>query len=468
MSEIIKVYTAEQLYELMKNKIISDNVGLTNFNEGSRIRSILEAVALVESATGFDYLDALRKSIRIALYDGFGFSRKPATYATGYLRFYRMPALTIRYTGGTSCTMTIDGTRLITNCSNPAHNLDINFTTYTTANDIVDYINLFGNYSAHLYNNCDSTMLYHYSNVDIYNSRDVTNNQGFDIMEQPANEVFIPAGTIVTINNINIMTTLGGTIPLGSASGIVLSQCGIAGSTGNISVNAIDTRNGKGVLTTAITGVEYVINDSAFTGGAEEESEDERLKRFQEFIRGLQGATISGITAAVLGIAGIRSCAVRDNYPQRGQITVVADDGTGGLSIEKRAEIIKVLYGDPLDFDTYPGYRAAGIMVNVTAPTVVPINVDITLYRIGTTSNENDILTKVKTNVEDYINTRKLGQDVVLSEIIKRAKTHPAVYDVVVNTPTANVSIDINSIARTGSGTGANVTVTLVTLDVEP
>ena len=42
---ILKVFTPEQLYTLMRDHVISKSVGLTNFNEGSRTRVVLETVA---------------------------------------------------------------------------------------------------------------------------------------------------------------------------------------------------------------------------------------------------------------------------------------------------------------------------------------------------------------------------------------------------------------------------------------
>ena len=467
MAEILKVYTAEQLYELLKNKIIADNVGLTNFNTGSRIRTLLEAVCLLESATGFDYLDALRKSIRVALYEGFGFSRKPATYATGYLRFYRIPVMAMNY-NGTSCKVTVDGNALTTVCNDPADNLNLNFATYPKISDLVAAMT--GSYSAELIGiDTTSNQLYHYTGREIIGSKNYRNEDGIDLFLMPADAINVPANTTVTIEGMNFQTIASGTIPAGYSSAILQAQCSAKGTDGNIAVTAIDTRNGKGVISTTIMGVEHCINDSAFSGGAEDETEEERITRFQLFIKGLNGATESGITAAVLGIEGIKSCTVRDNYPQRGQITVVADDGTGHLTPEQTSMILKVLNGDPLDYETYPGYRAAGIMVNVTSPEVVDVNVTATLYRIGTISNETEIKNAAKTAVENYINTRRLGQDVVVSEIIKVIKTsHAAIYDVLLTTPTSNISIEIDQVPRTGSGTGGIVMITLITLPVEP
>ena len=62
MSTILKNFTPEQNYTLMRDKVIADNVGLTNFNEGSNTRAILEAVGLIASTIGFDYLEAIRQA----------------------------------------------------------------------------------------------------------------------------------------------------------------------------------------------------------------------------------------------------------------------------------------------------------------------------------------------------------------------------------------------------------------------
>lgn len=471
MAEILKVFTAEQLYELLKNKIVADNVGLTNFNEGSRIRSLLEAVAILESSTGFDYLDTLRKSIRVALYDGFGFARKSATYATGYIRYYRLPIFTMSYSGsGSTCRLTIDGTSLTTVCDGaPGDNFTLDFLTYPSASDIVTAIDGAVNYSASLVRESASTDLYHYTDIDILTRRNYLNAAGMDVLTTSATAILVPANTSVVVDELSFYTLADGTIQAGDASVIIAAQCSAMGKNGNIAVNAIDTRNGKGAISTSIIGADYAINDSVFSGGAEEETEQERLERFQLFIKGLTGATESAITAAVLGIEGIKSCTVRDNYPQRGQITVVADDGTGTLSPEKHTEILKVLNGDPLDYETYPGYRAAGITVNVTAPNVHVVDVTATIYRVGSISNETEIINSAKSAVETYINTRRLGQDVVVSEIIKVIKnSHAAIYDVAMTTPTTNISIDIDTVARTGSGTGGIVSITLITYPVEP
>jgi len=96
MAEILRVLTPEQISQLGRDYLVSKNSGISNFNDGGVAQSLLEAVGLIESTTGADYLQALRRSIPVALYDGLKFTKKGATRSNGFVRFYRLPQFTIR------------------------------------------------------------------------------------------------------------------------------------------------------------------------------------------------------------------------------------------------------------------------------------------------------------------------------------------------------------------------------------
>ena len=316
-----------------------------------------------------------------------------------------------------------------------------------------------------------STGLFNYSSVEI---KAVSNHLNIadtrDIMPTSAPVVSVPISSRVSVDNQSFSTTASGTIPVGDAtSAPIATQAELAGTTGNILAGAIDTLAGKGTINTAITGVEHVKNDSAYSGGENEESDADRAVRFQVFVQGLAKHNVIGIQSAVLNIQGIKSVSVRNNFPAAGVVTVVADDGTGNLSGAQITEIQKVLDGDPDDLVNFPGVLAAGITANVEAPTVIAVNVVISVFRVGSTSDETEINTFVQSAIENYINTRKLGDDVVLNKIREIAMSaHPAVYDVTITTPVANTSISASELSRTGSGTGATVDVTVVTLESVP
>jgi uncharacterized phage protein gp47/JayE len=468
MSDILKVFTAEQLYEMMKNKILADNVGITNFNEGSRIRSILEAVALIESITGYDYLNSLRDAIRISFYEGFGFSKKPGTKSKGYIRFYRLPIMTINYTGNSSSVkLTITNTNFILNCSNTSHNVNISFTSYPYVQDIVDYLNSLPYFTAEFVlenpsGNQPSNLLFQYNNVEILNKKDYKNRNGFDILLSPADPTIIPSNIEIKLGDLSFETIETKNLDAGISGVAVLCECKQVGTIGNININSIDTLNGKGQISDPIPYIEHAINDSSFFGGTNEETEEERLKRFQLYVRSLQSGTEFSIKSAILKIPGVKSVYIKDNHPRRGYITLVVDNGTNTLPVELINEITKTLNGDPLDVINYPGYRPAGVKFNITPPNIISVNIDITIYKSRIFYSNVDVINEIKSRIESYINTRKLGESVILSEIIKLAKSHPAIYDVIINNPTSNIIIDNDSVARTGSGTSGNITINLV------
>ncbi len=473
MSTILKNFTPEQLYNLMRNKVIADNVGLTNFNPGSNTRSILEAVALVASAQGFDFLEATRQAIPISLYDGLGFRRKAATVSSGFLRFYRKPVFYITYTGAdTDVELDISLTELtLTTSGTPADDVTVDFATFTTIDAVVAEIDSKTNWSATKVQDGSVSSLYLYSSRQIVgNENYLTLDDTVDVMSSTAPLVNILANAQASVDDVIIQTTSASTIAAGDATSPVIASTSLqTGEDANIDALAIDTESGNGTLNNPITGVEHVINDSAFANGTNKESDEERASRFQTFVQGLHGGTAAGIESAVLEITGIKSVTVRERFPAPGTNTVIADDGSGALTVAQIEEIRKVIDGDPDDLANYPGVGVAGINYNIEAPTVIAQDVVATVQRIGTISDSTEITTAVQSEIERYINTRKLGDDVVRSEIIKRAKSaHPAIYDFILTTPAANVSANLGEVIRTGAGTGASVALTLVTLTDTP
>lgn len=473
MSTILRNFTPEQNYELMRNKVIADNVGLTNFNEGSDARSILEAVGIIASTLGFDFLEGLRQSIPVALFDGLNFNKNPATGSTGFLRFYRLPIFYIVYTGlDTDVELDITLTELtLTTSGTPGDDVTVDFATYTTIDAIVAEIDSKTNWSATKIQDGNVSSLYLYSAKQIignYNYLDLGNSA--DILSTGASLVTIPANAQASIDSIIIQTTIGSSILAGNATSAYVSAISIqTGKETNIEIRAIDTINGKGILNTYVAGVEHVVNDSAFLNGEDEETDEERATRFQLYVQGLTVGTKKGIEAAILEIPEIKSVTLRERYPIAGTNTITADDGSGNLTVDMIDNIREIIEGNPDDLINYPGAGVAGINYNIEPPDVIDQNITGTLYRVGTASDSNEIELAARSAIEAYVNTRRLGDDLVLSELIKRTKgSHPSIYDVTFSVPASNVSVGLNQIVRTGGGSLGVITLTLVTLTSLP
>jgi hypothetical protein len=110
----------------------------------------------------------------------------------------------------------------------------------------------------------------------------------------------------------------------------------------------------------------------------------------------------------------------------------------------------KVIYGDERDLAAYPGVGAAGIKFKILAPTKAEIDFSVRVKLVAGTALST-VETVVKSAVTTYVNSLGVGDDVVLASIIERLMVLPQVTDAYIDTPTANVAIADNELARTRS-----------------
>ena len=73
MAEIYTIKTLEQFFEAMKSYLIGESSTLTNFNEGTRLRTMLNAISFVLSTESLDYYQSLKRAIPVAIFIGFDF-----------------------------------------------------------------------------------------------------------------------------------------------------------------------------------------------------------------------------------------------------------------------------------------------------------------------------------------------------------------------------------------------------------
>lgn len=106
------------------------------------------------------------------------------------------------------------------------------------------------------------------------------------------------------------------------------------------------------------------------------------------------------------------------------------------------------IYGDEQDLITFPGVGASGIKFQILPPTVqeVAFAVNVTLAEGISLSNvENEI----KTVVISYVNGLGVSNTVVIANIIEGVMGIQGITDVAVTTPSSNVDIAENELART-------------------
>jgi uncharacterized phage protein gp47/JayE len=106
--------------------------------------------------------------------------------------------------------------------------------------------------------------------------------------------------------------------------------------------------------------------------------------------------------------------------------------------------------GNPADRTRWPGWRAAGTVVYVRRPVVYPITVQgvVTLLPGYDAAAVCD---QIEVRITAYINSLSIGENVVYNQLVEEAMAVEGVFDVQFVTPTVNVSIPDEQVARASS-----------------
>jgi len=99
------------------------------------------------------------------------------------------------------------------------------------------------------------------------------------------------------------------------------------------------------------------------------------------------------------------------------------------------------------DFENYPGLKAAGVQIEVLPPIVKTLILKMKLI-LQEENNRLFIQDKASDLTSDYINSLGVGEDVILNEIVDLIMEVDGVVDVQFLSPSANIAIADNEIAR--------------------
>ena len=259
-------------------------------------------------------------------------------------------------------------------------------------------------------------------------------------------DVTIPIGTVIgTSAGIKFVTTALGNILNGNSSSTdVAIEAVEDGADSNVPSGTIT------VIYTPIVGVDSVTNSAGTTGGQDEETDAQLLLRFQNFIGGLGKSNKEGLISGALTVSGVRSASIVEHFPpvSNYNLTMYIDDGAGNASQDLIDSVTDTLIGDGTI--TNPGYKGAGINIEVKAPTKVTIDVTAQITSDGSLT-QTVITYNVTQAIEAYINNLEIGEDVILNEIRAVVMGTDGVYDVSISAPVGNTSIGNNQIARSGT-----------------
>lgn len=260
------------------------------------------------------------------------------------------------------------------------------------------------------------------------------------------NKVFIPLGTKVSKGAYVYETTQIGEIEANETeSNEIGVQAVEIGELYNTAQNSVTT-----IETFLANDVSSVTNTTEIKGGSNEESENNYLKRFKDYINGLQGTNTYSLKAALLGIEGVKSISILEHEELKNDFyhaTIYVAEGSGGISENLRDAINLVVFGD--DTEVNPGHKAPGINIDVQPASM--FNVDLKI-KVQTYRTENSkAVFDIEKALKEEINKLGIGEDVVLSSLVLKLRRISYIKDIEIMSPEKNIKIGDNQIANFNS-----------------
>ncbi|MCD1294335.1 hypothetical protein CUJ83_04895 [Methanocella sp. CWC-04] len=194
------------------------------------------------------------------------------------------------------------------------------------------------------------------------------------------------------------------------------------GKEGNVFAGSIN------MMPKPLVGIEYVINKKDILNGTEAENDNELRERAKRALEMAGKATIKSLKSAVQGIEGVTGNVVVIDQPDGvpGIVQIIASGGD-------EEEIEKVI-GET---------RSAGIKVEFKRPIIIPLDVKLTIVVVENV-DRNEVKNEVESIIRQYLGGLEIGEDVIMSRIIKAALSPRGIRDardVTINDKKENIDV---------------------------
>jgi uncharacterized phage protein gp47/JayE len=277
-----------------------------------------------------------------------------------------------------------------------------------------------------------------------------------------AYDTLIPANTefISTYNLLRYLTTVDTTIVAGSTQADIYISAVDAGLSGNIPVASSFT------TTLSISGLVSAAKLSGFINGRDAETEAERKSRFIVYIKNLNRGTLYAIdyglkaeakitnaygtiTEEVQFVSLVEPYKINPANPV-GLIWAFVHNGVNGASGTLLTLAQNVVEGYVLSGVKIPGWKAAGVQVNLSAATQVSVGITGTVSSLDGYLN-TAVADAVETALSNYVISRDIGASANIDDIYAVAKAVPGVKKFVLTTPSADVTSTYSSKVMPGT-----------------
>ena len=252
---------------------------------------------------------------------------------------------------------------------------------------------------------------------------------GYKVVADPSNPAYSEAltGFVMPADGTTVTATIQAVVP---------------GSASNVMAGVLT------VFTSAIPGVDQVVNLQPINGAKDAETDTVYRARFVKFLNSLSKATSAAIDTAIeevqQGFSWIKlENQTPDGQPRPGFFSVVAEDGSGGLPASASAAIAAAI----------DDVRPFTVGFGVFAPTVVTVSVALNAI-LGPGADGAAVRSAIQDAVASYLTELDIGASVYHSRIVHLAMdTAPgllAVENVTLNGRSSDLSIGPTQIARPG------------------
>ena len=268
-------------------------------------------------------------------------------------------------------------------------------------------------------------------------------------------DITIPTGTMVATSIADgsmekiYLTTATAVLLTGTSSITAPVLCTKTGIQGNTPANTIT------VLKSAVAGIASVTNVGSIKSGQDVETADARQARFQKYIptlrRGTEEAVIYGATTAkVVDIGGaiteMVQSAVIGPGDATGHIICYVYNGTGSTSSTLQGIAKKIIDGDSTTTPKIPGFKAAGVVVDVASVGEIFQDVVVDVWaRAGFDKAAVKLAVTTAINLY-YMVGLGIGDDVIINDLRERIQAVDGVYDHNITNFSSNVAVAYNQI----------------------
>ncbi|GAC87911.1 hypothetical protein Gbth_015_035 [Gluconobacter thailandicus F149-1 = NBRC 100600] len=229
--------------------------------------------------------------------------------------------------------------------------------------------------------------------------------------------VVVPGTIVRTVSGLSFSVVKDSTLAVWSetaggyvrAAGVqnisVPVRCQTAGAIGNVPIGAIC------LMGTAISGIDTVTNPAAFLNGSDQETDAELRARFPLWLAAKASASRAAVGNAVLGVQTGLSYSLRDGLAvddtaRSGYFTVVLNDGSGVPSDQLLTQV----------YDTVDEVRALGVAFGVRAPSLLVLNVSMTVV-VPASVGTQQAITAIQDAITQDIAGRTVGSGYAYSRL---------------------------------------------------